>query len=142
MKRFFGLFVAAMTLAGCNASPPTAPVFVDGQRLVNRQVVAVSGQPVRVAFATSLNPDCSVQGEVTPRLTTAPEHGTLTFVKTTDFAHYLEPNPRTACNTKRVEGVRVEYRSAPGYLGDDQVVYDMFFPGGQSNHVTAHITVK
>lgn len=101
----------------------------------------MSGRPVKIAFVFSVNPDCSSQA-VTPRIVQPPGHGTLTFVKTRDFAYFGGTNPRAVCNRQRVSGLRVEYRSQNGFLGEDGFVYDMFFPSGASNHVVGHVVVK
>lgn len=146
MKLAPWFLISLLALSGCNTPAGAPPVvvapIVDGQRQITRNVVAASGMKVKITFAYSVNPDCSSEPGVTPRLVQAPENGTLTFTPTKDFPNFVEPNPRTICNAKRVDGILVEYRSRDGYVGEDTFVYDMFFPQGLSNHVTGHAVVK
>jgi hypothetical protein len=46
------------------------------------------------------------------------------------------------CNTKRVHGRAVSYRSNPGFVGTDTVEYDRFIAGGALLHLKVDVIVK
>ena len=46
---------------------------------IHHSEICLSGEPLRLAFFWSLNPDCTVRGVVTVRTLRAPEHGQLTI---------------------------------------------------------------
>ena len=46
------------------------------------------------------------------------------------------------CNSRRVEGVTVEYRPERSFLGADTVGLDILYPSGNERMSTYYITVK
>ncbi len=103
---------------------------------------AVSGQPQRINFFTSLNPDCTLKGFATVRVLSAPNHGQLTVVQGSDYSSFPENSQRYVCNTKKTEGVVVTYVSTPGYVGADAATIEAIFPGGGHTTYEYAITVK
>ena len=82
---------------------------------------AVSGRPLKLAFANSTNPDCSTVGRPTIRLTRAPEHGRVTITHAADFPNFPVTNIRNVCNRRRVAGAAINYVSQRGFVGTDYV---------------------
>ncbi|TBW37964.1 hypothetical protein EYW49_10125 [Siculibacillus lacustris] len=67
-----------------------------------------------------------------------------TFVarRSADHPNYPKANPRSDCNAKKVQGVVVTYRAARDWIGEDRLVFDIFFPGGAQRHVEVAVNVK
>ena len=103
--------------------------------------VIPSGKQLILFNATSVNPDCSALGNVDVRVAQGPEHGKVSIRRTRVFPNYAAVNLRSACNARRVAGVLVTYVSQRGYVGDDLVVIEVFFPNGRAQRTTIAIRV-
>ena len=103
--------------------------------------VIPSGKQLILFNATSVNPDCSALGNVEVRVAQGPEHGKVSIRRTRVFPNYAAVNLRSACNARRVAGVLVTYVSQRGYVGDDLVVLEVFFPNGRAQRTTIAIRV-
>ena len=103
--------------------------------------VIPSGKQLILFNATSVNPDCSALGNVEVRVAQGPEHGKVSIRRTWVFPNYAAVNLRSACNARRVAGVLVTYVSQRGYVGDDLVVIEVFFPNGRAQRTTIAIRV-
>jgi hypothetical protein len=106
--------LALLSLAG--ALPMlAAPAFADTSKTVP------SGRTQQIDFFASLHPDCTSTGTPTVRLIDGPSKGLVTTENGRDFTAFAKPNPRARCNTRRVEGVKLLYRSADNFIGTDRV---------------------
>ena len=103
--------------------------------------VIPSGKQLILFNATSVNPDCSALGNVEVRVAQGPEHGKVSIRRTRVFPNYAAVNLRSACNARRVAGVLVTYVSQRGYVGDDLVVIEVFFPNDRAQRTTIAIRV-
>ena len=103
--------------------------------------VIPSGKQLILFNATSVNPDCSALGNVEVRVAQGPEHGKVSIRRTRVFPNYAAVNLRSACNARRVAGVLVTYVSQRGYVGDDLVVIEVFFPNGRAQRTPIAIRV-
>lgn len=83
--------------------------------------IVPSGVNQQIDFFASVNPDCSTPGLPTVRLIDGPQAGMITTDKARDFMTFPRGNPRSACNKKRVAGVKMFYRSPKGFMGTDHV---------------------
>jgi hypothetical protein len=83
--------------------------------------VVPSGVNQQIDFFASVNPDCSSPGMPTVRLVDGPSQGTVTTDKARDFLPFPNGNVRSACNRKRVAGVKLFYKSPKGFMGTDHV---------------------
>jgi hypothetical protein len=90
---------------------------IEGQRNETITRIVASGGKQRIDFYTSLNPDCTISGNVNVRVTKQPEHGTVETAVTTEYAHYPKENIRSKCNQHRVKGVLVNYKAAENARG-------------------------
>jgi hypothetical protein len=103
--------------------------------------VIPSGKPLMLFSASSTNPDCTSLGTVELRVVQGPEHGRVSIRKAGVFPTFAASNPRSACNVRRVPGILATYVSQRGYVGDDLVVLEVFFPNGSAKRVTIAIRV-
>ena len=117
---------AAPTIADAVPAEPSGPVPVLPPKPAESGIVEAhlnrfvpSGTRQRIDFVTTVNPDCSPQGNITAREVDKPIHGRLIFQESDEFAVWSPPNPRVKCNEKRVHGLLVLYESEPGYIGKE-----------------------
>jgi hypothetical protein len=124
---FNGQYDAAPIAATVPAagSPPAASVFTY-QIPVNIN----NGEKQRIDFIVFLNPDCTIRGYSSVKITTPPTHGLLTTEAGRDYPHYAKGNQRYPCNLTQTDGVNVYYRSNPGYTGSDLAVVQSGPPPG------------
>jgi hypothetical protein len=100
---------------------------------VEAQTIArtvVAGGVLKLGHYASVNPDCSLLGMPVVRLSVAPMHGALRMFKTWDFSHFAATS-LDRCNTRRVEGVSVEYRPERGFAGTDTFSLDIIYASGR-----------
>jgi len=116
-----------------------APLFC---ATAQAQRYVLSGATVQLSFFCNINPDCSAAGTPTVRITKPPEHGRVAVSQTRGFCYFQRPNPRKACNNRRVPGVVVNYVAQRGYTGYDSVGVEVFYPGGAMRSGTFNIQVR
>jgi hypothetical protein len=90
----------------------------------------LAGQPIRLNFASTVNPDCSSAGATTVRVTQPPQHGRLDIAKAMDFPSFARKTVRTHCNKRRVAGTLIRYVSQRGFVGTDSAAVEIFFANG------------
>jgi hypothetical protein len=83
--------------------------------------IVPSGSNQQIDFFASVNPDCSSPGLPTVRLVDGPNQGVITTDKARDFLPFAHGNVRSACNKKRVAGLKLFYKSPKGFMGTDHV---------------------
>lgn len=111
--------------------------FEASAQTYNKTVVA--GGALALGHYASVNPDCSSKGKTTVRLASAPAHGSVRLREGRGFSFF---QGYQQCNSRRVEGVTVEYRPERGFVGPDMVGLDVIFPSGDERSGTIYITVK
>jgi hypothetical protein len=99
----------------------------------------VAGGALALSHYASVKPDCSSKGKTTVRLSSTPAHGSVRLREGRDFS-FFQGYPQ--CNSRRVEGVTVEYRPERGFFGTDTVGLDILYPSGNERMETYYITVK
>lgn len=104
--------------------------------------VAASGATIQLYAAYSINPDCSASGQPIIRITQSPQYGRLTTQATRVFPRFPPNNPRSICNARGAPGLKLFYRSQRGYVGQDAVAIDVFYPNGQNQQSSFDITVR
>lgn len=105
-------------------------------------LTAVSGQPLKLNFSNTTNPDCSSVGETIVKLTQQPQHGRVTIAKASDFPSFPKQNVRRACNKKHVTGTRTMYVSVRGYTGSDSAAIEIIFANGATARRSYTINVR
>jgi hypothetical protein len=103
---------------------------------------AVAGVPLRLAFETALNPDCSPMGKTVIRVLKSPIHGTATIEDTKDFTSYETANQRYHCNEKRTAGTAIYYKSEARYTGPDFISYEVIYPSGLRRQIEIDLTAN
>jgi len=101
-----------------------------------------SGGSVKLGFYASVNPDCTAAGVPTLRITQPPRNGRVVIERTRDFVTFPQSNVRSVCNQRRVQGIMVRYISQRGYVGDDSLSGEMFWPSGTLRSGTVYIRVR
>jgi hypothetical protein len=81
-------------------------------------------------FAATLNPDCSSAGDTEIRVTKQPGHGMVEIRAGEGFVYYARDAIRFKCNTKKVRGLNVNYKSSTGYRGADDFEIHTLSPNG------------
>jgi hypothetical protein len=134
MKSAFVLALSALALAGCQQGA--------GGGSFTSNVVTTPTKAQKLNFASSLHPDCTAYGPIEMRVLTQPTNGSVRVSQTQDYPRYLSGNQRYHCNAKRVPGVLVLYTPRSGFIGQDTVVTETFYPTGTSRRNTFNITVR
>jgi len=127
-----------VTLSGCVHPTPPRPVL---QPIIYKKT-ALAGQTIRVDFAASINPDCTVREIPTVRIVDPPVNGTTQLKEMEDFTSFPAGNPRSVCNKARSRGLEITYTPNPGYLGNDFVSYETIGNDGYDRTIKVAITVK
>jgi hypothetical protein len=131
--------IAACTLVSLPALAQEA-AWLDGVQKLELTRVVQAGKKARLYFSYAVLPDCSnATGETTVKVTTEPEHGTIEVVAGEGFPSFPPENIRAKCNTKRIQGKIVSYKSANGYTGADKFEMSVFLPGGFVREVTYNL---
>ena len=126
--------LALLTLAILPMS--VAPALADAAKLVP------TGRTQQIDFFASLNPDCSPTGVPTVRLIDGPSKGLVTTESGRDFMAFAKPNPRARCNSRRVAGLKLLYRSADNFIGSDKVRILILSGSGAGREATYDIQVR
>ena len=139
--RFCALAVLGLSVAGCHqtgiVSRENGGTFI----VKNLETTYASGQRTRLFFNAAINPDCSPAPREKVRVVDPPKHGSITLVPGSDYPYFVASNPRSACNTRRVEGEFVYYTPDANYTGEDRFTYEGYLPtgGGGRVNMLAHI---
>ncbi|PWB92920.1 hypothetical protein [Methylosinus sporium] len=123
----------ALALAGCNVGPQVSFANGGSEILIRREATVASGALVRLhTLSNNIDPDCSSIRRADVRVAREPQHGRLTIVRSVVYPGFSPGNPRAHCNGKGTQGAKVEYRSTPGFQGEDLVEYEIWtFNGGR-----------
>jgi hypothetical protein len=122
----------------------SSSAFAQQEGLQKKQYtrVVASGKNRQIGFFTSLNPECTSNGDVELRITKQPEHGTVETTTTSNFPGYPKENIRYKCNDHRVKGMQANYKSAEKYVGDDAFDLLVLFPAGTAWEVHYDMSVR
>lgn len=104
--------------------------------------VVPSGERRQLAFLTSLNPDCSVNGETTVRLAKQASHGAVEIDRGLGYTDYGRRDLRYFCNLAAKEGYQINYTSNESFKGEDEFEIELFSPSGQYTVTRYSVTVK
>ena len=125
------------SILGLAAVLMLAPVAAQAQTGAYRSATVAPGKTTRIGMVSALKKDCGVGPLTDVKIVTAPKHGTLNVkagkVKTP--AAFRCPNVETP-----VQGVF--YQPNKGYMGSDEVKYEIKGLDGNTRQVTVQITVS
>ena len=125
----------ALPLVGLLAATAT-PALADITKIVP------AGHTQQIDFFASLHPDCSPTGTPTVRLIDGPSKGLVTTETGRDFLAFARPNPRARCNSHRVAGTKLLYKSADNFIGTDHVRILILSGSGESREAVYDIQVR
>lgn len=129
--------MTVLALLGFSPSPAAAYT-----RTSSYEKSALSGQEIFLFGGSTLNPDCSKAGRDDLRATSGPSHGKLTIVNGKTYAHFSKTDARAKCNSHKVDGIKVLYRSSPGFKGRDQVTLSLHTFLGYASKTVININVE
>ena len=131
--KWFLITGTALVLAGCQqaATRNSSPVSV-----------TATGTPLRLNFFSSLNADCSSLGPIPVRVIQPPVNGTVSVVQAQDYPRYNSANQRYHCNARRVTGTRVVYTPRAGFVGQETIVVEGFYPSGTADRLTHTVNIR
>jgi hypothetical protein len=116
---------------------------VEGKRKFEYTRFIPSEKSRRIEFFTSLNPDCTVMGEIEVRITKEPKHGKVDTAAGADgYPGYPKTSDRYKCNEQKVQGTQVNYTSEANYIGNDVVDLLVLFPSGLAYEVHYNVNVR
>jgi hypothetical protein len=127
------LLASAIALSGCATNPQALPpqTFANAREFTWRvRPIVASGATYKVGFFTNLRPDCTLESLPTIRTLTEPANGKLQVTQTEDVPLTGTAGPLAKCSSVRVKGLRVTYKSQPGYIGTDDFAFDLFNGSG------------
>jgi hypothetical protein len=101
-----------------------------------------SGEEWTIGNVVALNPDCSSRGRIVGRVVENPTHGEVAFESEDIFPSFPQPSPLFACNSKRVPGLLVKYRSEANFIGQDNMKIFWIFPDGSGGQWDYTLIVK
>ena len=101
-----------------------------------------SGEDRTLVFLVALFPDCSSRGPTVARLIEKPTHGEITFKEAQSFPSYTQTSVLVSCNTKKVPGLMINYKSELEYTGEDKARFFVIFPDGSGNEWDVTLIVK
>ena len=149
MKHRVAWMLIPLALSGCTAppvqpgaatSPSTQAASTSGTIASAQQYRTVlSGQKSRLNAAAALNADCSARDLPIGRIVAAPAHGTIDLRSVAYNTNYPPGNQRYECNRKQSVGLGTFYTSHRGFVGEDRVTIEVFFPDLSISQTTEFI---
>jgi transglutaminase-like putative cysteine protease len=139
-----GRVLADATLRMSFAAPPAPPPVTPPPAMpapAGAKRVAVTGEPLELDFVQVVGADCTAIGVARVIVVASPAHGALSIVPGDGFVTYGQGDARADCNRRRLDGMRVVYRPAPGYLGPDSAMITAVLADGSTQQRRYAITV-
>jgi hypothetical protein len=125
-------------IAAAQEAPPTPAM----PKPINVTRFVPSGEGRTIGQVNALYPDCSSRGPIVGRVVEKPAHGEVSFESGDVFPTYAQTSPLFACNSKRVPGLMINYRSEQNYIGQDNMKVFLIFPDGSGAQWDYMLIVK
>ena len=126
-------FVSCALAWALTAGPAVADNF--------SKVVPAGGSLNNLGY-TAVHEDCTSMGYPSVRVTSGPSNGRVMVSKGAIYPYYPQPNPRAACNRRRVQGTVLQYKPNPGYIGSDSFTVQVIYPSGTERNDSYYVEVK
>jgi len=143
------LTLLALAVAGAAAAEGRDPIIDALSREpagfeVARMSKATNGtDEIMLLGSAAVNPDCTRSSHRRPMVVRrGPEHGQVRIVAGMFFVPFTAPNPRAACNRRRLPGQQAYYVAEPGFTGRDVVVLEQATFDGHVRQVAIDIEVR
>jgi hypothetical protein len=102
----------------------------------------LSGSEQKIAFYSSLYPDCTTTEALSVRLVKPPMHGVLRMESGDDYPSYDRFQSQYACNKEKSRGTLIYFRPDSGFVGLDSAEIELTYFDQTINMVVYNITVK
>ena len=138
---------AALLMSAANGVAQTYVVHRIGQSSskgyddIHVSKAASPGQQIKIWWATLINPDCSAAGTITTEILSPPRHGQAEISSEPLYPNFIAPNPRSACNVRKVPGRQAFYTAEPDFHGHDKVVIRSATSEGRVRRIIVDIDV-
>ena len=145
MRIFKVLSILALFLAGPVAlaqEPAAIPTTPSSPKPLQVIRFVPTGEKRTIGSVTALFPDCSSRGPIVGRVIEQPEHGEVSLVNGDVFPNMVATSPLTACNSKRVPGLMINYQSEANFIGEDNMKIFWIFPDGSGAQWDYRVIVK
>jgi hypothetical protein len=139
-RRFLAMGLASLTLASC-ASTGGQDYELTGARDQTLEVNIKRGDFVRLGPFVSTSSKCAKVGQAKIRLVTAPRGGHVSIGSRPGEISYNEGARFAYCNGRPIAGASVEYRTRPGFAGDDYFSVHLVFGDGEQRTIRVHAHV-
>ncbi|MBB6251347.1 hypothetical protein FHS74_001892 [Nitrospirillum iridis] len=156
--RLMAAAAAVALVAGCMQRVDVTPVTLNANGGTAAGVARPAGMPMpehlsvartvpadldrKLGFFVSLHEDCTVVPGLDIRILTSPTHGTARLQGEKDYPSFPAGNPRASCNKATAPGQQLWYQPAPGFIGTDVVLLQIYWPTGPAQTLTYTITVQ
>ena len=143
--------VATVAVAGLSATGGIAQTYMvrridpaaeRGYQDVHLSRAVLPGEQTKLWWATLLNPDCTAAGTMTTDVVSPPRHGQVAISNDPVFPNFLPPNPRSACDARKVPGVQALYIATPDFHGHDRLILRNATSDGRMRRIVVDIDVR
>lgn len=136
------LALSSQSIAQTYVVQRIGPAPAKGYADIHISKSAIAGQQIRLWWATLLNPDCTMAGTMTTEIVSPPRHGQASISEGEIYPEYRQPNPRVACDARKVPGKQAFYTASADFHGHDKVVIQNATSEGRIRRVIVDIDVR
>ncbi len=136
MRKFLLAAILSLAAAGCQTAGTRYSRDDKSERSMLRD------QTIRLNGFYNLARDCRLIGIPDVRIVSSTSGGQLAGRTETGFPSFRDGTPQAACNTRRSPARAVYYAPRPGFVGSDQVVFEVFWKDGEVWRETYTLTVR
>ncbi len=140
-RKFLAMSLASLTLAAC-ASTGGGDYELTGARDQTLEMNIKRGDLIRLGPFVSTSSQCVKVGQAKIRLVTAPRGGHVSIGSRPGEVSYNEGARFAYCNGRAVAGASVEYRTRPGFAGEDHFAVHLVFADGEQRTIRVHAHVE
>jgi hypothetical protein len=141
MDSFMGK-LAVTCAALCLVLSAFSPGFAQPDSGTFQSRVVPSGEKRQLGFLTSVNSDCTVNGDMTVRIAKQASHGVVEIDRGLGYTSFGRDDQRYECNRFPEEGYRINYTSTGDFLGEDRFEIEFFSPSGDYSLWKYEVAVK
>ncbi len=140
-RKFLAMGLASLTLAAC-ASTGGQDNELTGARDETLELNIRRGDFVRLGPFVSTSSQCVRVGQAKIRLVAASRGGHVSIGSRLGEISYNEGARFAYCNGRPVAGASVEYRTRPGFAGEDHFAVHLVFADGEQRTIRVHAHVE
>ena len=129
--------------AAAVGQPATAPASAEATAPATTtdrfSKIGVADDTLVIGHFASANPDCTSSGKTFVRISHPPSHGVVNMRESMGFSYFAKT---PECNSRKIQGVTIEYVPNRGFTGSDELELDVIYPSGHEHLNTYSITIK